>query len=262
MKKHIKTTAVFFLLGLVSSVAVSDRAVAANDILYGVSLCALTPAMQVQAVAIQPYTIAIDPGHGGVDTGAQHLVDEIDVINRTAQYLYDMLDRDEDFMPVFTREYDTDPESSRRCRTARNAGASLLISIHANCDSAKSTHGFECFPVPPGRQTHQDSLRFAGIVTRLMAENGHSLRGSRVKDGIKYAYYQGKNKIIVESSDTKVRSRKSFGILEKSPCPALLVEQCFITNYADVQNWRTDAGCRKAAAIYYNAIKEYFAEQN
>ena len=91
-----------------------------------------------------------------------------------------------------------------------------------------------------------------------MAAAGHTIRGGGTKTGIKYAYYYGNEKRIVESSDDKVRSRKSFGILEKTNCPRLLVEQCFISNYDDVHNWASEEGCKKAAELYYRDIKQYF----
>lgn len=254
MKKFIALRGLFVLV--LRGAFRSPRAT--NDMFYGLSLCRLTPAQPAGNISVQPYTIAIDPGHGGFDTGAQYIVDEIEVIDQTARRLYRLLEADENFMPVYTRTKEEDPESRERCRTAKNAGAALLISLHANCDSSRKSHGFECFPLPPGRRLHRDSLRFAQLITREMAAAGHYLRGSEVKDGIKYAYYQGKRKIIVESTDTKARSGRSFGILENSACPAVLVEQCFITNHNDVNNWGTPEGCRRAAECYYRAIKAYF----
>lgn len=76
------------------------------------------------------------------------------------------------------------------------------------------------------------------------AENGRrpgtALRG---ENGIRFAYYNGKSKRIVDSTDTKIREQKSFGIVERPYCPAVLVEQCFLTNYSDVENWTGEAGC-------------------
>ena len=227
------------------------------EAIYGVSLCNVS----LQTATISkgpPYVIAIDPGHGATDTGAQAIVDEYKVIDQTAEYLYTLLESDENFIPVMTR-IDTDPESGPRADVANSAGASLLISIHANCDSHKSSKGFECFPTPPGRIYHRQSLYFAQLVTQQMATAGHTLRGGESKTGIKYAYYYGKEKQIVESSDNKIRSRKSFGVLEKTNCPRLLVEQCFISNYDDVQNWATPKGCKRAATLYYHAIKQYLS---
>lgn len=246
-----------FLCVVLLALAFKDKSLTVYEMLYGVSLCNTTVYPPPQT-AQPPYIIAIDPGHGGMDTGAQSIVEEYQVIDATADYLYDLLAADENFVPVLTRT-DTDPDSSRRADLVNSAGASLLISIHANSDSHLSSKGFECFPTPPGRTYHSQSLYFAEILAGLMRQAGHTIRGDEHKTGIKYAYYYGDEKKIVDSTDDEIRSRKSFGILEKANCPRLLAEQCFISNYEDVQNWATEQGCKKAAEIYYTAIKQYFA---
>ena len=46
-------------------------------------------------------------------------------------------------------------------------------------------------------------------------------------------------------------------MLKNMDCPAVLVEQCFITNAADVEKFGTEEGCKTAAAAYYRAICRY-----
>lgn len=261
-KKFIRSVVTYRLcVYAVTLLHIVDRyAVTANEILYGVACCQLPSVKTVSTLAQPsfPYIIAIDPGHGGYDTGAESIVVELDVCELTADYLYRFLASDENFLPMFTREKGEDPDSTERAETADKAGACLLISIHANSDSSKSSHGFECYPVPPGRKNYEQSMKFAEYIANAMRNAGHYLRGGEEKTGIKFAYYNGSNKRIVDSSDTKIRSQKSFGILEKASCPAVLVEQCFVTNYSDVENWASDSGCKKSAEVYYRAIKDYF----
>ena len=116
-----------------------------------------------------PYVIAIDPGHGGTDTGALAIAKEYQVIDKTTAFLYQLLENDPDFIPVLTRT-DSDPESGPRAQTANDRGAVLLISIHANSDSHRSSKGFECFPTPPGRPHHQQSLKFTQLIVQQMAD--------------------------------------------------------------------------------------------
>ena len=40
-------------------------------------------------------------------------------------------------------------------------------------------------------------------------------------------------------------------------CPAVLAEQCFITNASDVESFGTEEGCKRAAEAYYRAICGY-----
>ena len=256
-KKDFNIKAVATLYAVTVCIALHFCPLTVQQGYYGVALCEVQGVYLQTAASSPPYVIAIDPGHGGMDTGAQALVEEYVVIDTTAKYLAELLEADPDFIPVFTRT-DTDPSSDDRCALANSHSASLLISLHANSDSSSSSHGFECFPTPPGRPYHSESLRFALLVAAAMKDAGHTLRGGEEKTGIKYAYYSGKRNIIVDSTDEKIRSLPSFGILDKTDCPALLVEQCFVTNRQDVNSWATEEGCRRAAALYYNAIRQYF----
>ncbi len=179
--------------------------------------------------------MALDAGHGGFDTGAEAIIKELEVCEQTVNALYTLLEQDSNYAPVRTRPNGEDRSIKERAQAATDAGASLLLSVHANSDeSTGQSHGFECFPTPPGRTYSEESMRFAQCIAQKMGGAGHRLRG---ENGIRFAYYNGKSKRIVDSTDTKIREQKSFGIVERPYCPAVLVEQCFLTNYSDVENW-------------------------
>ena len=65
------------------------------------------------------------------------------------------------------------------------------------------------------------------------------------------------NKLLRDSSDTTVYSYDTFGMLKNMSCPAVLAEQCFITNPSDVESFGTEEGCQRAAQAYYKAICNY-----
>ena len=202
-----------------------------------------------------PYTVALDAGHGGMDTGADGYLDEVYLCEQTVDALYSFLAVDDHYIPVRTRPNGEKYSIDQRVETALENRACLLLSIHGNSDGSSQSHGFECYPTPPGRLWAQESMTFARCVAQEMSDAGHRLRGT---NGVRFAYYEGKRKILVDSEDDRVRELKSFGILEKAPCPALLVEQGFITNAEDVDHWATPEGCRRAAQVYYQAICQYF----
>ena len=101
-------------------------------------------------------------------------------------------------------------------------------------------------------------MRFALCIAQRMGQAGHRLRGG---NGVRFAYYSGKHKQIVDSTEDRPRTQKSFGIVERPDCPAVLAEQCFLTNYSDVEQWTGEAGCARAARVYYEAICAYFGTQ-
>ena len=64
--------------------------------------------------------------------------------------------------------------------------------------------------------------------------------------GVRYIYYlENDQKQLVESTHTEVRAERSFTLLEDVNCPAVLAEQCFVTNEADVAQFGSEEGCKK-----------------
>ena len=208
--------------------------------------------------------VAIDPGHGGYnenngcwDSGAKgDGVTEAELIMRIAGMLEELLRQDRRFAPVMTTDGSTYLKGSERGAAAQAAGAELLVSIHFNSDPVYDSRGLECYPATPAMATNADSLRLAAAITEGFAATGLPLRG---ENGIRYLYFDANNKrMVYESSDTVPRTDPTFTVLETCSCPAVLVEQAFLTNPADVALFSTDEGCHSAADIYYRAICRYF----
>ena len=126
------------------------------------------------------YTVVRDAGHGGMDTGAHcRQVEEAAVCEQTVDALFAWLEADPNFEPVRTRENGVDLSIADRVKTATERQASLLLSVHANLDPGnRQSHGFECFPTPPGRVYSQESLRAAQCLAEAMGQAGHRLRAA------------------------------------------------------------------------------------
>lgn len=204
-----------------------------------------------------PYRVAVDAGHGGSDPGAQGIVNEAEMNAWTAQALVNWLKADTNYIPLSTRDdYDTTVKPSERATYVNALAPQLLLSIHGNSAPEGSTaFGFECYPSVPGRTWHRESFYFAERLAERMRAAGAHLRG---KGGIRYIYYEGENKILVESDHSEVREERSFTLLENVDCPAVLAEQCFVTSETDVAQFGDEAGCQRVARIYYEAICAYF----
>lgn len=226
------------------------------------------PATGVPAALIPeggpPYTIAIDAGHGGTDVGAQGFVNESAMTESVIAHLEEMLTQDPNYTPVRTHPADTFTENTDRAETANHAGAALLLSVHGNSNPySDKTTGFECYAQPPGRKYHDASLYLAHLIAQRFGEAGQRLRGEA---GVRYIYYVGDDatgyeKQVIEESDATIREEQTFGILEKTACPSVLAEQCFVTSASDVDAWGSATGCQRAARIYYEAICAYFGTQ-
>ena len=208
-----------------------------------------------------PYRVVVDAGHGGADPGARGVVEEKDMTAATAAELLRLLQQDANFIPLQTREsFDETATPAQRAARASEQAPQLLLSIHGNSAANGSTaSGFECYPAVPGRTWHQESFYFAQLLAKEMQAAGASLRGG---GGVRYIYYlENDQKQLVESTHTEVRAERSFTLLEDVNCPAVLAEQCFVTNAADVAQFGSEEGCKKTASVYYEAICAYFSTQ-
>lgn len=205
-----------------------------------------------------PYRVAIDAGHGGSDPGARGVVEEKQVTVATAAALLQWLEQDSNYIPLQTREsFDATATPAQRAAAASAKSPQLLLSIHGNSAANGSTaSGFECYPAVPGRTWHQESFYFARLLAGGMQSIGAKLRG---RGGVRYIYYlENDQKQLVENTYTQVRPERSFTLLEDVDCPAVLAEQCFVTNAEDVERFGSEDGCKTVARVYYEAICAYF----
>ena len=208
-----------------------------------------------------PYRVAIDAGHGGNDPGARGVVEEKDMTAATASALLAWLEQDPNYIPLRTRDaFDQTATPAERAAAANAQAPQLLLSIHGNsAANGSSATGFECYPSVPGRTWHAESYYFAQKLAEGMQNAGARLRG---RGGIRYIYYlENDQKQLVENTHTEVRAERSFTLLEDVNCPAVLAEQCFVTNADDVERFGSEQGCKRTARIYYEAICAYFGTE-
>ena len=203
----------------------------------------------------KPYTIALDAGHGGWDVGAEGIINEVELTERTVAELEELLQADGRFRVILSRKEGEGMDITERNRKFQKKKPDLMLSVHGNANDAKGANGFECYPSPPGYENHEESLAFAKLLAEEMGTAGAKLRGT---DGVRFGYYDSSGeKVLVDSSDTEVYDYDTFGMLKNMDCPAVLVEQCFITNAEDVDAFGDEDGCKKAAEAYYSAICRY-----
>ena len=208
-----------------------------------------------------PYRVCIDAGHGGSDPGARGVVEEKEMTAQTSEALLALLEADPNYIPLRSREsYDVTAKPSERAEAINAQSPQLLLSIHGNSAANGSTAaGFECYPAVPGRTWHQESFYFAKLLAGGMQSIGARLRG---RGGVRYIYYlENDQKQLVENTYTQVRPERSFTLLEDVDCPAVLAEQCFVTNAEDVERFGSEESCKTVARMYYEAICVYFGTE-
>jgi N-acetylmuramoyl-L-alanine amidase len=96
---------------------------------------------KLQARSPRRFTVVLDPGHGGIDPGAERdgLVEK-EVVLDFARTLRDLLRR-EGIAVVMTRDADVFVSLQSRTGIAHQAGASLFLSLHADALSGGGARG-------------------------------------------------------------------------------------------------------------------------
>lgn len=189
-----------------------------------------------------PYKIGLDRGHGGADPGAVKYVREVDVNTMVTRQLEAMLAADPNYEPVLICPYDQGLSINQRAAAANAAGVRLMISNHFN---AGGGNGWECYPeVPraathPRYQIHADALRFA----RLLAQHMSDIQQLRGDKGVQYKY---------SGTDSY------FGVIRLVNRPAVLIENAFVDNQQDIEDFNNAEKIKKLSGRQYNAICQFF----
>lgn len=215
---------------------------------------------------VAPKIIVLDSGHSRVDGGAVGIVNEEWITEATTEILREILEADERFSVVLTHTYDSYVSITERRERAEAANADLFLSIHCNGNvQTFDISGFEIYPQLPENSQWEESYRFAEMIANGFVVEGHS---PRKENGIFYVRYEENSDgtsikyTLTEGEEAYYQfTGETLGVLKSEQFPSVLVEQGYVTSQSDVENWMSDEGCQKAAEIYYNAICEYFEEE-
>ena len=114
-------------------------------LLFVFTLCFFTLMFPVEAYADDTLVIAIDPGHGGGESGASgNGIREEEANWKIAQACVDELnEKYNGIHAVLTRTYSQRMDRQERILSAKAQGASVVISIHCNSSTSSSAHGAE-----------------------------------------------------------------------------------------------------------------------
>lgn len=220
----------------------------------------LTPLLRPgtdQARVPRVKVIAIDPGHGGRDSGkvnARVKVNEKTLALDTARRVKRLLEA-AGYRVVLTRNDDRYVDLADRPEIARKARADLLLSLHFNSveSGADRVTGVEVFTMTP---RHQYSTSDAGRDDDASARqenpgnaNDHwnTLLGYRVQ------------RAMLESLQVPDRGlkRARWAVLRRATCPAILVESGYLSNDAEARRIADPAYRQRIAAAIAEGVKGY-----
>ena len=212
------------------------------------------------------YTIVVDPGHGGRDSGARgNGYNEKDIALQVATRLANNLRQD--YNVIMTRDSDFFVPLDTRAKIGNDANADFFISIHLNSSSSSSANGTEVFYFSKKDQGSY-AAQVAKFENKVDGSYGDVPFSDFILNDIFYKKNQKISQAIAESvlnnliNTTGLRRRGVFGanfaVLRGSNSPAILVELGFMNNYSDLSQYLTPDGQERAANAIGNAIRSYF----
>ena len=224
------------------------------------------------------FTLVIDAGHGGKDTGAPGKISVEKNINLKVALAFGKYVENNcpDVKVIYTRTTDVFVELKERANIANRNKADLFISIHTNAlDGGKISRGFETYTL--GMHRAADNLNVAkreNSVILIEKNYKQSYAGFDPKSSESYIMFelmQDKNMAnrvelaIISQREVCANSgsinkgvhQAGFLVLRETSMPSCLIELGFITTSDEEQFLNTTEGQDKMAKGIYNAFLKY-----
>lgn len=251
---------------------------------YFIIAIALICCLDFNAMAADDsFTVVIDAGHGGKDTGAiENSVREKDVNLGVALKLAKILrKKNKDIKVVLTRDKDVFLTLQERADIANKAKADLFISIHANSldlknPNRKSIEGASTYTL--GLQKDKNNMDVARRENSVIAyESDYNTKYSgfdpnsdesyiifemaqkaNLAQSVKFAEAVQKQLVNVANRKDRGVKQAGFWVLWATSMPSVLVELDFVTNPKVAEFISSDGGQNKLATAISNATLAYF----
>ena len=216
--------------------------------------------------------VVLDPGHGGIDTGTKGPSgeEEKDIVLNFAQRLRERLEKSGKYRVLLTRTDDTFVALADRVRIARDAGATLFVSIHADSlphgegdaqgasiytlsdtatdsEAARLAEKENRADVIAGVDLKSEPEDVAGILIDLAERETKSL-------STQFAHkLAGEMKAVTRMHKKPLKSA-GFRVLRAPDVPSVLVELGYVSNRQDLQSllsetWRNRTSDSMAQVI-------------
>lgn len=244
-----------------------------NILMLAVMLLAL-----ITEVGAKEFTLVIDAGHGGHDTGAPgKFSKEKDINLKTALAFGKYVEKNcPDVKVIYTRKKDVFVELKDRAGIANKAKADLFISIHTDAlENNSVARGMTTYTL--GMHRAKDNLDVAQrensviLIEKNYKETYQGFDPNSAESYIIFEFMQDKNMqrsvdlaTFIQNKTCQTADRPSRGVkqagflvLRETSMPSCLVELGFITTPAEEKLLNEDVTIDNIAKGIYNAFVEY-----
>ena len=231
------------------------------------------------------FVIAIDPGHGGKDPGAQgSQVIEKDLVLKISKKLKKLIDKEKTMSAFLIRDNDSFPcpgnrnncrqqESlSERITRAKKGGADLLISIHADAFSDRSVRGATLYALSDSRKIRRGSDY--KVMYRPKTKNNIKLKPTSSRkllsrltgddiDAQDQSIEIGKHILKEMKKDVRIRKKTpreaEFAVLKSTSIASVLIETSYLSNKDDEKFLINPRNQDKIVEAIVRGLKSYSA---
>lgn len=242
-------------------------------------------AFEIEDTSLQPFSenadsplvVVIDPGHGGIDPGAEHGgIHEADVMLALALELANALGRIEGVQPAVTRADDSFVPLQERMTLARGSQADLFISLHADALEGEQATGASVYTLTEEasdaasqrmaeRHNHGDLL--AGVDLSGQGDEVANVLQDLLRVETSAASERFADHLVQAMRDTgavmNTRSRRkaSLAVLNAADFPSILIEVGFLSNPDDRARLTTPQGRAPIVAAVTLAVGRWAIEE-
>ena len=220
--------------------------------------------------------VVIDPGHGGVDPGAQvKTIREADLMLSLAKVVAEEIERLDNTTVILTRTIDEFTSLDERLMLAVRVGADLFISLHADTVKKGKASGSTVYTLSQ-EASDQASARLAsrhggdelisgldltGTETAITSALMGLLRSENTVRSFAFSEAILKNleNFSIKLNPTPLR-KANFSVLKLPSVPSILIETGFMSTSSDLKNLQDRNWAEKFALAISSGILEWVAE--
>lgn len=224
------------------------------------------------------FTILIDPGHGGEDTGATSryyfgkkkwkMVNEKDIVLELSKKIHEKLSKK--YNSFLTRSVDRTVSLAERAELAEKIKADLFISVHINASVGSTGRGFETYyldnhndaAIKKVEEVENKNLQGEALVINQILTDLVIDRTVKSSKGLATSIHGEIQKVVAKDYRLVDRGVKPglFYVLALTKRPAILLEVGFLSNSKELKKLLNEKFQEKYADAVVRGIDRYLAK--